>query len=147
MRGIMAMLSPGARSPCARAEFSSLGPGADRASPRLAVEGFPVPACSAIRYKLFEVDGRGACYRCHWLTHASRHAHRTCLASIASAGCAFALVPIRARLRRCLSASGTISFHWIVAEIEALERGLVEHLGSINKVLERRARLRGVIPK
>ena len=37
---------------------------------------FICPACQNIRYKLLEVDGRWCCYRCHGLTHASRHVHR-----------------------------------------------------------------------
>jgi hypothetical protein len=40
-----------------------------------------------------------------------------------------------------------IRFHRIAAEIRTLEHGLVGHLGGINRDLERRARLRGMIPK
>jgi hypothetical protein len=38
---------------------------------------FICPLCQNIRYKLFQVGGRWACYRCHGLTHASHHRHRT----------------------------------------------------------------------
>ena len=46
--------------------------------PHLPQPVFICPACQLIRYKLFDVGGRWACYRCHHLTHAiSRHRHRT----------------------------------------------------------------------
>jgi hypothetical protein len=35
----------------------------------------------------------------------------------------------------------------IVAEIRALERGLVDQLTGVNRDLERRARLRGMLPR
>jgi hypothetical protein len=101
---------------------------------------FLCPACSRVRYKLFEVGGRWACYRCHGLTHASRHKHRT--------------IPNYhrlMRLRRKIGAS-LVPFspiaprpsrqrkYWrVVREIRRLEAGLIGHIREdVADVLERR---------
>jgi hypothetical protein len=101
---------------------------------------FLCPACSCVRYKLFQVHGQWACYRCHGLTHASRHKHRT--------------IPQYhrlMRLRRKIGAS-LVPFspiaprsprqrrYWkIVAEIRRLEAALVQHARcDVADVLERR---------
>jgi hypothetical protein len=49
--------------------------------------------------------------------------------------------PIPKRQRRHLR------YHRIVDEIRELEAKLVGHLGEINRMLDRRARLRGILPK
>ena len=101
---------------------------------------FICPDCQNARYKLFEVASRWACYRCHGLTHASRHVHRT--------------IPNYhrlMRLRRKIGAdprlftpieprSSRQRRYWrIVAEIRRLEAGLVQHARrDVCDVLERR---------
>jgi hypothetical protein len=98
------------------------------------------PQCRNPRYKLFCVAGRWACYRCHRLTHASRHTNR--------------MLPNWHRLMRLRRKIGAppVPFtkiaskpsyatrYWrIVAEIRALEAGLVHHVSAgVNDVLERR---------
>jgi hypothetical protein len=104
------------------------------------------PACGR-RCKHLYLDEL-ACRICGGLDYASRHLHRTV------AG----LHRIR-RLRRRIGVDQRpfasmpwpprhhTRFHRIAAEIRTLERGLVGHLGGINQDLERRARLRVMIPK
>lgn len=108
--------------------------------PVLKLSVFICPTCQNTRYKLFEVAGRWACYRCHGLTHASRHAHRT--------------IPNYhrlMRLRRKISAdprpftpippmpSRQRRYWRIVREIRQLEAGLVRHIREhVADVLERR---------
>jgi hypothetical protein len=110
-------------------------------APVLPWKVFLCPACSCVRYKLFEINGRWACYRCHHLTHASRHRHRTIphyhrpmrlRRKIGADPRPFAPLPERPRRHT--------RFHRIAAEIRVLEFGLVGHLGEINRVLERRIR-------
>ena len=107
---------------------------------------FGCPACGR-RCKHLYLDEL-ACRICGGLDYASRHLHRT-----------VAGVHRIRRLRRRIgvdrwpfaSMPGPprhhTRFHRIAAEIRTLERGLVGHLGGINQDLERRARLRGMIPK
>jgi hypothetical protein len=107
---------------------------------------FECPACGR-RCKHLYLDEL-ACRICCRLDYASRHLHRT--------------VPGFHRIRRLRSQIGVdqrpfasmpwrprhhTRFHRIAAEIRTLERGLVGYLGGINQDLERRARLRGMIPK
>ena len=142
----------------ARVEISAGGCGYQLASHeagKISIDGQPVvigthpallqpvficPACRRIRYKLFEVGGRWACYRCHELTHACRHVHRT--------------IPNLHRLKRLRRKIGADSQlftpiaskpsyatrYWrIVAEIRQLEAGLVQHARrDVCDVIERR---------
>jgi len=101
---------------------------------------FLCPACSCVRYKLYEVGGRWACYRCHGLSHASRHRYRT--------------IPHYHRLMRLRRKIGAdprpftpiapkrrnAYRYWrIVREIRQLEAGLVQHARQdVSAVLERR---------
>jgi hypothetical protein len=101
---------------------------------------FLCPQCQQTRQKLFRVAGRWACYRCHGLTHASRHVHRT--------------IPGWHRLMRLRRKIGAdpVPFtpiaprpvshrkYWrIVREIRALEAGLVGHVREdVADVLQRR---------
>jgi hypothetical protein len=101
---------------------------------------FICPLCQNIRYKLFQVGGRWACYRCHGLTHASHHRHRT-----------IPNYPRLMRLRRKIGAS-LVPFSpitprprhhrrylRIAREIRQIESGLVGHIrGDVSDVLERR---------
>jgi hypothetical protein len=107
---------------------------------------FLCPACGR-RCKHVYLDEL-ACRICCRLDYACRHLHRQIPG----------LHRIR-RLRRMIGADQRpfaplprrprhhVRFHRVAAEIRALERALVGHLGGINRDLERRARLRGMIPK
>jgi hypothetical protein len=102
---------------------------------------FLCPACGRRRQHLY-LDEL-VCRRCAGLDYSSRHLHRT--------------VPGLHRIRRLRRKIGVdqrpfaplprrqrhhLRYHRIVAEITALECGLVEHLGSINRDLDRRIRVR-----
>jgi hypothetical protein len=104
------------------------------------------PACDRRRQHLYLEEL--VCRRCAGLDYSSRHLHRP--------------VPGLHRIRRLRRQIGVdqrpfaplpkrprhhVRFHQIAEEIRALERGLVGHLSVINQDLERRARLRGMIPK
>jgi hypothetical protein len=107
---------------------------------------FLCPACDRRRQHLYLEEL--VCRRCAGLDYSSRHLHRT--------------VPGLHRIRRLRREIGVdqrpfaplprlprrhVRFHRIADEITALERGLVGHLSAINQDLERRARLRGMIPR
>jgi hypothetical protein len=107
---------------------------------------FLCPVCGRRRQHLY-LDEL-ACRTCCRLDYACRHLHRT--------------VPGLHRIRWLRRRIGVdqrpfaplpkpppshTRFHRIAAEIRALECGLVGHLGGINRDLERRARLRGMLSK
>jgi hypothetical protein len=108
--------------------------------PMLLRRVFICGACEKIRYKLFNVAGGWACYRCHHLTHASRHRNRT--------------IPNwhrLLRLRRKINVDPTpfsaiaprprnARRYWrIVREIRAIEQSLLGDLrAGVCDVLERR---------
>src|SRR5262249_13819236 len=108
--------------------------------PVLKLSVFICPTCQNTRYKLFEVAGRWACYRCHGLTHARRPARRTPqtywrLRPLPQKICSAPpplppIPPMPSRQRR----------YWrIVREIRELEAGLVGHIREhVADVLERR---------
>jgi hypothetical protein len=113
--------------------------------PSMPVPAFICPQCETIRYKLFEVGGRWACYRCQGLTHASRHVNR--------------MVPNYhrlKRLRRKINAppepfspiaprpKSHVRYHRVVAQIRELETRLLHHLRhDVNDVIEKRKKRRG----
>jgi hypothetical protein len=89
-----------------------------------------------------------ACRRCHRLDYASRHLHRSVpgihriirwrrMLGINS----HPFAPISKRQRH------HTRYHRIVARILLEERALLGHLQTVTHDLERRARLRGIIPK
>jgi hypothetical protein len=89
-----------------------------------------------------------ACRTCCVFEHASRHLHRSVPGvhrvmrwrrMIGIDRHPFAAIPKRPRHHT--------RFHRIVARIRAEESKLVGHLGGITRDLERRARLRGMLPK
>src|SRR5215471_12731407 len=89
-----------------------------------------------------------ACRRCHRLDYASRHLHRAVPGvhrirrwrrMIDIAPHPFAPIPKRKRHHT--------RYHRIVARIRVEESKLVGHLGAVTRDLERRARLRGMLPK
>jgi len=107
---------------------------------------FECPACRR-RCKHLYPDEL-ACRTCCQLDYACRHLYRT--------------VPNLHRVMRLRRLVGVdqrpfaplpkrprhhTRFYRIAAEIRVLERGLVGHLSGVNQNLERRARLRGIIPK
>jgi hypothetical protein len=119
---------------------------------RIFINGFPVriadhphlrwkiflcPSCSEIRHKLFRVDGRWGCYRCHRLTHASRH-HDRMLPNLHRVK----------RLRRKIGAPemfspiarcGRRQHKSIAIEIRKLEMALLDHLRvNVCSVLKKR---------
>jgi hypothetical protein len=107
----------------------------------LASPVFVCPGCQQDRYRLYAHNGSWACQRCAGLDWSCRHRHRS--------------IPGLARLkwfRRRLKLSeqpfspipdrprSHVSFHRLANEIRMIERGLVEHLGGINRALRRRVR-------
>src|SRR5262249_42331201 len=101
---------------------------------------FVCPRCGKDRYRLHEVDGVWACRECHKLDYSSRHTNRSVpgLARllllrkwIGASPQPFSPLPEPPRRKR----------HY-VAEIAALESGLIKHLGSVNSDLKRRIKSR-----
>jgi hypothetical protein len=115
--------------------------------PAIPQKVFICPACQNIRYKLFEVGGRWSCYRCHGLTHASRHVHRSIpglnrlLYLRRQIGAALApFTEIAPRPAEGFSRRMRRRKYWrIVAEIRQIERELVGHARrDVADVLEKR---------
>jgi hypothetical protein len=107
---------------------------------------FECPACHR-RCKHIYLD-KLACRICCHLDYASRHLHRSVPGvhrimrwrrMIGIDPHPFAPIPKRQRHHT--------RFHRIVARIRFEESKLVEHLGGVIRDLERRARLRGMLPK
>ena len=103
---------------------------------------FECPACGR-RCRYVYLRDVIACRTCHRLDYASRHLHRTVAGlhrirrlrrKIGVDQRPFAPLPRRQRHH--------LHYHRIVAEITRLERGLVNYLGSINRDLDRRIRVR-----
>src|SRR5262249_2630118 len=108
---------------------------------------FECPACGR-RCRYVSLRGVAACRTCHRLDYASRHLHRSVPGVhrvmrwrriIGVDPHPFAAIPKRPRRHT--------RFHRIVARIRAEESKLVGHLSGIAHDLERRARLRGILPK
>ena len=108
---------------------------------------FECPACGR-RCRYVYLRDVIACRTCHRLDYASRHLHRSVPGvhrvmrwrqMIGVDPHPFAAIPERPKHH--------IRFHRIVARIRAEESKLVGHLGGITRDLERRARLRGMLPK
>jgi hypothetical protein len=113
------------------------------AHPSLAMPAFLCPLCGNIRYKLFEVGGRWACYRCHGLTHASRHVNRSIpnfhrlerlRRKVGASPAPFSLIAPRLKSH--------VRYHRVADEIRSLEERLVGHLGGIVHDLKRRINVR-----
>jgi hypothetical protein len=107
---------------------------------------FECPACGR-RCKHLYLDAL-ACRICCRLDYASRHLHRQVPGvhrvmrwrrMIGIDPHPFAAIPERPRHHT--------RFHRIAARIRAEESKLVGHLGSVTRDLDRRARLRGMLPK
>ena len=112
--------------------------------PKLPMPVFTCPGCGTARYRLYEVEARWACRRCHKLDYASRHTYRS--------------VPGLHRLRwlrRRLGADPRPFTplppkppHWrrywrLAREVRTLEEALVRHgredvAGVLEKRLEKR---------
>ena len=107
---------------------------------------FECPACGR-RCKHLYLDAI-ACRICCRLDYASRHLHRSVPGvhrvmrwrrMIGVDPHPFAAIPERPKHH--------IRFHRIVARIRVEENKLVGHLSGVTRDLERRARLRGMLPK
>jgi hypothetical protein len=109
--------------------------------PTIPQKAFICPACRNIRYKLFDVAGRWACYRCcHGLTHACRHMNRMLpgwhrlmrlRGKIGASLVPFTPIEPRPLLQR--------KYWRIVREIRQIEAELVGHIREdVADVLERR---------
>ena len=108
---------------------------------------FECPACGR-RCRYVYLRDVIACRTCHRLDYASRHLHRSVPGvhrvmrwrrMIGVDPHPFAAIPKRPRHHT--------RFHRIVARIRVEESKLVGHLGGVNRDLERRARLRGMLAK
>jgi hypothetical protein len=107
---------------------------------------FECPACGRrVKHIYFEAI---ACRTCCRLDYASRHLHRSVPGvhrvmrwrrMIGVDPHPFAAIPERPKHHT--------RFHRIIARIRVEESKLVGHLGGVTRDLERRARLRGILPK
>jgi hypothetical protein len=108
--------------------------------PTVPFKAFICPSCQKLRYKLYCVRDSWACWRCHGLTHASRHIcrsiprwHRLQLLrrKIGASNVPFSPIEPRPKSQR--------NYRKIVVELRAIEAGLCGHTSTrVSAALERR---------